>query len=146
VTPCHEVTGARPCGGLDQQLAVRTDRLKAVMLDDHRPARKEAQDKGDQSGPCNMNDMGGAYHMPQLDESWLADDTKRKRPIIKFIRLRLCDECNFELWIAACCAKPGEAAGQRKHKCFNAADARRKKMRIDKQLHSRNFCEAAGAV
>ena len=93
-----------------------------------------------------MNDMGSAYQIPQLDRSWLADNTKRKPQIIKFARVRLRDECNFEFWIAACCAKPGEAACQGQHECFNAADARRKKMRVDKQLHSRNFWEAAGEV
>jgi hypothetical protein len=42
----HEVARARSAGGLDEKLAVRANRLKPVMLDDHGLARKKREKKG----------------------------------------------------------------------------------------------------
>src|SRR5690348_14371059 len=73
-----------------------------------------------------------------MDQAWPPHNTKRKRLIIESIRGSLRDKRNLEFRMAARCAKPCEAAGQRQDKSLDPADTRRKKMRIEQQLHGSN--------
>jgi len=140
----HEVPRARHPGRLDQKLAVRANRLKAVMLYDDWFAREKPERKRGQSGTCNVNDVGSANQIPQFIERWPANHSKWKRAIVKALRGRLRGEDEFELRLAAGIAKDRQATRQRQNKCFNAANTRRKEMRVDQQFHSRSFCGAAG--
>src|SRR5208282_207740 len=58
VPPSHKMSRTRRAGGLNQQLAIRANRLKAVMFDDDRLARQKAENKRRQRWTCNMNDIG----------------------------------------------------------------------------------------
>src|SRR5580692_10991527 len=93
-----------------------------------------------------MHDIGSANQIPQVDEIGLADNFERKGQIVKFLRWSLRRERDFEFQISASRAQPGEATRQRQNDRFDAADTRRKEMRIDEQLHSRSFSGPAGEV
>src|SRR4029077_8499912 len=50
VPPSHKMSWARRSGGSKEKLAVRTYRLKTVMLDDHGPPRNKAENQRRQRG------------------------------------------------------------------------------------------------
>jgi hypothetical protein len=128
----HEVARARSAGGLDEKLAVRANRLKPVMLDDHGFPRKQSKESRRQSRSRNVNGVGLADQIPQLNQRWPPHDTKRKQTIVKLARGGLRSQTNLEFRIAAGFAKPSEAPSQRQNDGLDSADARRKKMRVDK--------------
>ena len=96
----HEMPRARNSGGLDQKLSIRANRLKPVMLDNDGLAREKAENNRGQRWTCDMNDIRSAYQIPQFDKCRLADNSKRKRAIVKFPRGSLRRESNLEFRIA----------------------------------------------
>lgn len=123
-------------GVLDEKLAIWANRLKAVMLQDDRLSYKQSKKKRCQRGACNMDDIGSAYQIPQLDQSWPADDTKRKRRVVKSIRGRLRDEHEIKFRIAVGRAKFRETPSERQYNGFDTANAWCEEMGIKKNFHS----------
>src|SRR5271169_193618 len=142
----HKMTRTRNSGRFDEKLAGRANRLKTVMLYDDGLPRKQPEKKRRQCWARHMNDIGITDQIPQVNEIRLANNTKREQRIVKFVSRSLRRKGDLEFQIAAWRAQPDESASQRQNKCFDAAYTRRKEMRIDKQLHSRSFCEAAVEV
>jgi hypothetical protein len=96
----HEVPRTRGSCGFDQKLSVRANRLKPVMLDNDGLAREKADNNRRQRRACHVNDVRSADQIPQFDESWLADNSKRKQVIVKFVRESLRRESDLEFSIA----------------------------------------------
>ena len=82
-----------------------------------------------------MRDIGLPNQIPHSNGRWLADNTERKRAVVKIVRRGLCGNRDFEFRLAAGCTKLREAASQRQDQCLDAPNTRREKMRIDKQFH-----------
>src|SRR6267142_1528544 len=72
----HEVAGARCAGRFDEKLAVGTNRLKPVMLDNKRFSRQQAQNKGCDRRTGNVHDVTRANELPELKETGCADRSK----------------------------------------------------------------------
>jgi len=99
--PCHKMTRTRSPGRLDEKLAVRANRLEAVMLHHDGLPREQSEKKRRQCGACQMNHIGSTNQIPQMNEIRLANNTKRKRPIVKFSCWSLRRKSDLEFWIAA---------------------------------------------
>jgi len=96
----HEVPRTRGSCGFDQKLSIRANRLKPVMLDNDWLTRKKAENNRRQRRACHMNDVRSADQIPQFDECGLADNSKRKRAIVKLARWSFRRERDFEFWTA----------------------------------------------
>jgi len=57
--------------------------LKAVVLNNNRFAGEHPQQKRKESGTGNVDHVSGVDQLQQLDEAGLAENSKRKQPIIK---------------------------------------------------------------
>ncbi len=93
---CHKVSRTWRRSRLDQKLAVRANRLKPVMLNNDWLAAKKAENDRRQRRARHMNDIGSSDQIPKLNDTWLTDNTKRQRPIVKFPRGRLRSESDLE--------------------------------------------------
>src|SRR6267143_5334340 len=93
----HEVAWARRTRGFDQKLTVGTDRLKAVVFDDHRFALQKAQEQGCESGTGDVYDVIRANELPELNETRVANRAERISAVVVIPRRSLCDERDFEL-------------------------------------------------
>src|SRR5260370_18931969 len=69
-------------GGEMKQKAVRTGGLVSMVFDKKRLARKPSEKQGSEGRPGNVHHIGFSNELPQLDESYLADNAKRKAPIV----------------------------------------------------------------
>ena len=56
----HEMPRTWSSGRLDQKLSVGTNRLKTMMLDDHRLPREKPEKNRRQRGSRHMNDIASA--------------------------------------------------------------------------------------
>ena len=142
----HEVSWARRSRGLDEKLAVRANRLEAVMLDDDRLVCKEPEDKRRKRGACHVHSIGSPNQIPQMNQTRPAHDTKWEPAVVELVRGSLRDNGDLEFRFSPRRTKPCEAPSQRQDDSLNAADARCKKVGIDQQLHPRNFPGASGAA
>ena len=144
MAPGHEVAGTGRACGLDEKLAVGTNRLKAVVLDDQRLAPEQCEIQGRDRRPGKMDNVGVSNELQEMQKSRFANYAKWLRTIFKASSGSLRGERDFELRRAVRIAKGGQASGKRKHNGLDAADAGRKEVGIDEQLHSRNFVVVAG--
>jgi hypothetical protein len=106
----HKMTGTWRARGLDEELPVGTNRLKAVMLNDQPSAGKAAQDERNESGTSHMQDIGLSNEPPKLKEARLTDYRKGKFTIVRASSRSLCDQGDFEFSRAVRAAAFGKAA------------------------------------
>jgi hypothetical protein len=132
----HEVAGAGHAGRLDEKLAVGANGLKAVMLDNERLSRHEAQNERRERRASGMDDVRLTNELPDLNEAWMANRKEWICAVVEIPGRSLRDKGNFELRRTVRIAESSEAAGKRKNDGLDATNAWCKKMRIEQELHS----------
>ena len=109
--------------------------MEAVVFDDERFSRKQAQRQRRESRAGDVEDIARANEAPELKQAWLANDAERKRAVIEIFCWFLRHQNDFEFAGAIRIAELGKAASKRKDDGLNATNTRGKKVRIDQQLH-----------
>lgn len=124
----HKVAGARLFRRFQEELAIRANRLKTVVLYDNGLARQIGEEKRQKRRTCEMKNVSPLNQLPKFTERGLANYDERKTAIIKAAAGGLGSQGYFQSSIACLRRKVSQTCCKGQDECFHSADARWEKM------------------
>src|SRR5262249_47769155 len=85
VSARHEMPWARRTRRLIEELAVWTNRLKTVVLDDDRLPQEEPQNHWEENGPGEVDDVGLVKQAEECHRTWLPHNAERQCCVVHAI-------------------------------------------------------------
>lgn len=133
------MAGANALRRVMKQKAIRASGLVPMVFDDQRLALQACRDEWREGRAGNMNDIGRANQPPEVKKARLANHREWQRGIIEISSWRLRHQGNFEFVDAVRVAQLSQTTTQRLNDGFDSTDTRRKKVRVNQELHGRFF-------